>query len=126
MQTIIIVDDRPDDLQTMNMILSREGYEVITANDGQEALDKLESTPIHLILIDIMMPHLSGLDLLRILRQRLRLNIPIVLVSIKPEKEVDISSVNGFVQKPFSPQTLINTISNTLATHTNTSEETNK
>ena len=114
MKTIMIVDDRPDDLQTMDMILKNEGYEVVTANDGEEALGQLEKTNIDLILIDIMMPNLSGLDLLRILRKRIHQNIPVVLVSIKPEKEVDLSSVNGFVQKPFSPQSLIEAVNKTI------------
>jgi len=114
MKTIMIVDDRPDDLQSMYMILTREGYEIVTANGGEEALEKISTASIDLIIIDIMMPNLSGLDLLRLLRERLNHNIPVVLVSIKPEKEVDMSVVNGFVQKPFSPQILVDTISKTL------------
>jgi CheY-like chemotaxis protein len=122
MKTIMIVDDRPDDLQAMNMILKREGYDIVTANDGEEALEQIESTAIDLILIDIMMPNLSGLDLLRILRERLNRKIPVVLVSIKPEKEVDISSVNGFVQKPFTPKTLVDTVNRTMQAFSQTLE----
>jgi CheY-like chemotaxis protein len=114
MKKIMVVDDRPDDLQSMNQILSKAGYDIITANDGSEALKKLETTHVDLMLIDIMMPNLSGLDLLRLLRERLNHNISVVFVSIKPEKEVDVTSVDGFVQKPFTPQTLISTINKTI------------
>ena len=110
MKTILIVDDEKDDLESMNQILKKEGYNVMTSNNSAEALGKLEKHDVDLILMDIMMPALSGYDLLRILRAKLSHNIPVVFVSIKPEKEVDTTNVDGFVQKPFDPSTLVNEI----------------
>lgn len=113
-KTILIVDDKEDDLESMNQILMREGYNIVTSDNGTETLEKLGNHNIDLILMDIMMPNLSGYDLLRILREKLDRNIPVVFVSIQPEKEVDMTNVDGFVQKPFVPSTLVDEVNRTI------------
>jgi len=110
MKTILIIDDQKDDLTSMSQIITREGYIVITANDGTEALEKLGKNQVDLIIMDIMMPTISGYDLLRILNEKIHNKIPVIFVSIKPEKEVDITNVDGFVQKPFAPIHLIDQV----------------
>jgi len=120
MKTILIVDDEEDDLESMNQILKKEGYNVVTSSNGPEVLKKLGENNVDLILMDILMPTLSGYDVLRILREKLAHNIPVVFVSIKPEKEVDMTNVDGFVQKPFNPSVLVNEI-NRAITKTNKS-----
>lgn len=110
MKTVLIVDDREDDLESMNQILTKEGYNVVTSSNGTEALETLGKNDVDIILMDILMPTLSGYDILRILREKLSHDIPIVFVSVKPEKEVDMSNVDGFVQKPFDPRSLISEI----------------
>jgi len=114
MKTVLVVDDKADDLESMNQILTKEGYKVVTSSNGTEALEKLGKNDVDLILMDILMPTLSGYDLLRILREKLSHSIPVVFVSIKPEKEVDMSNVDGFVQKPFDPSSLVSEINKVI------------
>lgn len=79
---ILIVEDNLDSREMLMRLLSDEGYTVISAQDGQEGLARLESDPPDLIITDIEMPNLDGIDLIKRLRQRPNLNqIPIVVVS---------------------------------------------
>ncbi|MFH1682592.1 MAG: response regulator [Candidatus Woesearchaeota archaeon] len=103
MKKILIVDDEPEDLETMKTILEKEGYIVTTAADGIEALDLLIGNGFDLILLDIKMPALSGYALLRLLREKLNHNVKLGYVSIVPKKEVNLADCDGFIQKPFSP-----------------------
>lgn len=114
MKTVLIIDDEKDDLESMNQILQKAGYSVVTANHGTEALEKMGKHDIDLILLDIMMPTLSGHDILRILHEKIFHKIPVVFISIQPEKEVDLTNVDAFVQKPFDPSTLVNTINEVI------------
>ncbi|UCH72349.1 MAG: response regulator [Thermoplasmatales archaeon] len=109
-KTILIVDDQEDDLKSMNQILENEGYSVLACNDVTEALEALGRNDVDLILMDIIMPTLSGYDLLRLFREKLAREIPIVFVSVKPEIEVDTTNVADFIQKPFSPSTLVSKV----------------
>jgi CheY-like chemotaxis protein len=104
---ILVVDDEPEDLNTMKTILEEEGYKVSTASDGLEALKFLTGNGFDLILIDIKMPSLSGYDLLRLLREKLNHKVKMAYVSIVPEKEIDMTDIDGFIQKPFSPESFL-------------------
>jgi two-component system response regulator SaeR len=106
MQKILIVDDSFEDLQTMKTILEKEGYGVTTVTNGAQALDSLRGNGFELILIDVRMPILSGYELLQLLREKINHHSKLVYVSIVPKKEVDVSGADGFIQKPFSPETL--------------------
>ena len=107
MKTIMVVDDEANDIETMMSVLEKEGYNVITAKDGMEALTLVTQKDLDLILLDIRMPALSGYDLSRLLRERLKHQIKIVYTSIVPEKEVAMKGIDGFIQKPFSPESLL-------------------
>ena len=102
---VLIVDDEAADLETMKSILEKEGYEVSTATNGADALDHLTGDNVDLILIDIRMPTLSGYELLRLMREKINSKSKMVFVSIVPEKEVNMEGADGFIQKPFSPET---------------------
>ena len=104
---ILIVDDDPEDLETMKSVLEKEGYEVTTTENGAEAMDAIEEDKFDLILLDIQMPTLSGYDLLRLLRQRLNGSTKIIYVTIVPRKEVDMKNIEGFIQKPFNSRDLV-------------------
>jgi CheY-like chemotaxis protein len=103
---ILVVDDGKEDLESMKAILEKEGYEVIISSDGADALDKLEKGGFSLILIDIQMPTLSGYDLLRLARERINHHAKMVYVSIVLKDDVNMEDVDGFIQKPFSAETL--------------------
>jgi len=98
---ILIVDDKIEDLTVMKIILETEGYKVSAAKDGESALKKLKNVKFHLLLLDIMMPKLSGYDLLKTIREKSLNKIKTAYVSIVPKKEADLSLVDGFIQKPF-------------------------
>jgi len=112
---ILIIDDDLNDLETMKLVLEKEKYDVMTADNGADALDQVRKDKPDLILIDIKMPTLSGYDLLRLLRERLNHHVKMVYVSIVPKNDVDLTDIDGFVQKPFMPTGLIKEIKKVLA-----------
>jgi DNA-binding response OmpR family regulator len=69
MARILIVDDEPDAVELLREFLTGKGYEVSTASDGEEALRKVKAERPHLILLDVRMPRMDGLEVLRQLRQ---------------------------------------------------------
>ena len=107
-QTILIVDDEEPIRQLLKYNLEREGYTTFQAANGLQALEKARSEKIDLIILDLMLPDMSGLDICRILKNDAKTTcIPIVMVTAKTE---DADIVNGleigaedYVTKPFSP-----------------------
>ena len=107
---ILVVDDDFDDLTSIKSILEKAGYNVVGATNGAQGLDALKEDGFSLALIDVKMPTLSGYDLLRILRERLNHNIPMVYVTIVPRKDVDMDDIDGFIQKPFNSVSVLKEI----------------
>src|SRR3989338_8311116 len=105
LKRILIIDDEEDMLEAAKKILEAEGCIVETAKNGAKALDVLKQSKFDLILLDIIMPTLSGYDLLRLLREKL--DSKIAYLTIVPKKEVELAGVDGFIQKPYSPKTLV-------------------
>ena len=108
---ILIAEDDEMMLKTMAFKLTREGYEVISCNDGKEALDKIFSENPDLIISDIEMPFASGLDIVNKVKVESKLDIPIIILSaVGFEKTVlkafDLGA-DDFITKPFSPNELI-------------------
>ncbi len=79
--TVLVVDDEPEIVLLMSDFLRAEGYQVVTASDGNEALAALKRQPVHCMLLDIMMPGLSGFDLLRTVREEG--DIPVLILSAR-------------------------------------------
>ncbi|MGH2551818.1 MAG: response regulator, partial [Thermomicrobiales bacterium] len=84
--TVLVVDDEPILRDTIEFNLRREGYDVILASDGQEALDIARANALDLIVLDIMLPVVDGLQVLRILREDS--TVPVLLLSARGE-EID-------------------------------------
>lgn len=108
-ETILLVDDEKEILRLMEIYLRNEGYDLLTAADGLEALEVLQSHPVHLIILDIMMPRLDGLEAcMRIREER---DTPIIMLSAKSEDMDKISGLSigadDYVTKPFNPLELI-------------------
>ncbi|MBW2965939.1 response regulator [Candidatus Woesearchaeota archaeon] len=114
MKTIMVVDDEPEDLKTMKSVLEKEGYNVVTAEGGVDFLKLITHKDFDMVLLDIRMPKLSGYDLSRLLRKRLNRKIKIIYVTIVPEKEVAMNNIDGFIQKPFSPESLLDGVKKAL------------
>lgn len=109
MAQILIVDDVPANLQILNVHLGDQGYDVIEAQSGQQALDILKKTPndIDLILLDVMMPIMSGLDVLKEIKKNPQLeNIPTILVTANADDDnvaegLDLGAFD-YIIKPYS------------------------
>jgi two-component system, OmpR family, alkaline phosphatase synthesis response regulator PhoP len=109
---ILIVDDEKDILELIQYNLTREGYRVSTAADGEEALDKVGADRPDLILLDLMLPGIDGFDVCRRLKSDpLTRSIPVVMVTAKGE-DADIVTglelgADDYIIKPFSPRILL-------------------
>jgi len=104
---ILIVDDEKTVCYSLGLALAGEGYEIDSSQSGEEALQKIEAGAYDAIICDLMMPGLSGLDVLKILRDRGR-KTPVVLVTGYPtSKAAEEASKMGafdFLMKPFTPE----------------------
>lgn len=109
---ILLIDDEPEILKVLAKRLQDAGFEVITAADGIEGLDKARATSPDLILLDILMPKIDGFDVCRLLKFDDRYkNIPIILLTAKTQdadKETGKKvGANGYITKPFESSDLI-------------------
>ena len=102
---ILVVDDEKEIRNLIEIYLKNEGYEVIKARDGEEALEILEKEDIHLIILDIMMPKIDGIEVCK--RVRENLSIPILMLSAKSEDMDKIQGImtgaDDYLTKPFNP-----------------------
>ena len=100
---ILVVDDEKEIRNLIEIYLKNEGYEVIKARDGEEALEILEKEDIHLIILDIMMPKIDGIEVCK--RVRENLSIPILMLSAKSEDMDKIQGImtgaDDYLTKPF-------------------------
>ncbi|MGE7929784.1 response regulator transcription factor [Lysinibacillus xylanilyticus] len=107
--TVLVTDDDQDIRDGIEIYLKNEGYNVIKAADGLEALEKLESNEVHLIILDIMMPNMDGIT--ATFKIRGERNIPIIMLSAKAEDGDKIHGLSvgadDYVTKPFHPLELL-------------------
>jgi DNA-binding response OmpR family regulator len=105
----LVVDDEPILRDTIEYNLKREGYEVLLASDGQEALDIARSRPLDLIVLDIMLPEVDGLQVLRTLREGS--NVPVLLLSARGEEFDRVLGLelgaDDYLAKPFAMRELV-------------------
>ena len=109
MKTVLVCDDDDAILESLRIYLSAEGYNVLTAQNGIEALAQVQDNDIHCVVLDIMMPQLDGLKTTLNIREKY--NFPIILLSAKSE---DMDKITGlgfgaddYVTKPFNPLELV-------------------
>jgi DNA-binding response OmpR family regulator len=112
---ILIIDDEPDIVETVSYMLKSRDYAVITALYGLEGLEKVRTERPDLILLDIMMPDISGYDVcIKLKSDDSTKNIPIIMVSAKSESEVMLKSMGlgaeAYILKPFRLSTLLDTM----------------
>ena len=105
--TVLVIEDHPDQRELLELVLQREGYRVITAANGEEALEKLEKEEVHLALSDIMMPKMDGLQLLRKVRGNPALkNIYLILITARIQEGDRVRGLDlgadDYINKPFS------------------------
>jgi len=127
-ENILAVDDEEDILELLRFNLSREGYQVSCAESGEEALRIARTKPIDLMVLDLMLPGLDGLDVARKIKNDPKIkHIPIIMLTAKGE-EADVVTglelgASDYVTKPFSPRILIARIKAALRSATTTPQD---
>ncbi len=112
---VLIVDDEPDILEILKYNLLMEGYDVITAKDGDEAIEKANKENPALIVLDIMMPKKNGVEVCKILRSQAAFNDTLIMMlTALSDEETQIkgleSGADDFVNKPISPKIFISRV----------------
>jgi DNA-binding response OmpR family regulator len=107
---ILICEDEFLMQKTIEQRLQRDGFEVIIAKDGREALSIIDTQPVDLIVTDLLMPFVSGLELIEYVKREKRMNIPILVLSkvgleATVERAFEIGA-DDYITKPFSPNEL--------------------
>jgi two-component system, OmpR family, response regulator VanR len=108
-EVILVVDDEYEIAELVEIHLKDGGYKTLLAHDGQEAMDMLDRHQVHLVILDIMMPGIDGLEVCRRIRQTK--NTPIIFLSAKSD-DLDkvtglVSGADDYLTKPFSPMELL-------------------
>jgi DNA-binding response OmpR family regulator len=111
-QKILIADDEPNILISLEFLMKREGYEVVLARDGQEALDAIERERPALVLLDVMMPVKTGFDVCSEVRASETLRDTVILMLTAKGRDTDVAKglalgANAYMTKPFSTRELV-------------------
>ena len=105
MYTVLVCDDEKDIVSALKIYLTADGYNVLTAFNGREAIEVIESNEIHLVLMDIMMPDMDGLSALVKIREKY--NTPVIFTTAKSEDNDIVLGLNlgadDYITKPFNP-----------------------
>jgi CheY-like chemotaxis protein len=111
---ILVVDDDPDLRESLRMLLELRGFGVLTAANGTQALASMRKSPPRLVLLDLMMPIMTGAELLELVRQDDGLaRIPIIIVSAWPEEASRLRGARAFMQKPVDLAELLKLVKDT-------------
>jgi CheY-like chemotaxis protein len=120
MSTIMVVDDHSITQRLLSHTLEKNGFDVVTAGDGREALVRLAETSVDLAIVDLAMPEMDGLTLLRVLRGDDRYQmLPVVMLTASGLDEDSAAALsegaNGFLTKPASSWELVETVNRLLS-----------
>ncbi len=117
---VVCIEDEPEMIDLVRLILSRKGYEVIGANGGREGLDAIAREKPHLVLLDLMMPDMDGWEVY----QQMKASddsrrIPVIVVTAKAQSidkvlGLHIAKVDDYITKPFGPQELLESVEKIL------------
>ena len=113
MTRVLVVDDDPDLVAICSLVLESEGYAVDAASNGSEAVDKIESNDIDVVLLDVMMPVLDGLSVCKMVKRNPRTkDLPVVLISASSVlRERGRGCADAVIEKPFDINDLVHTVS---------------
>ena len=120
MYNILVCDDDKEIVNAIEIYLSKEGYNILKAYNGKEALKIIEKTEVHLIILDIMMPEMDGMTVANKVRQTK--GVPIIMLSAKSEDYDKVAGLNNgaddYVTKPFNPIELIARVNSQIRRYT--------
>ena len=109
MYNILVCDDEKEIVKAIEIYLSKEGYNILKAENGKKALEILDNNLVHLAILDIMMPEMDGMEVLEKIRKEN--SIPVIMLSAKSEDEDKINGLNlgadDYITKPFNAAELI-------------------
>jgi two-component system chemotaxis response regulator CheY len=116
---VMTVDDSASVRQTVSFTLKEAGYEVVEAVDGKDALNKLNAEPVNVLITDINMPNLNGIELVRKMRANpVQKFIPIILLTTESQEskkqEGKDAGATGWIVKPFRPDQLLAVVKKVL------------
>ncbi len=128
MYNILVCDDDKEIVEAIEIYLTKEGYNILKAYNGEEALKIVENNEIHLIILDIMMPKINGIQVASKIRENKA--IPIIMLSAKSEDYDKINGLNtgadDYVTKPFNPLELIARVNSQIRRYTSLGSITQK
>ncbi len=118
-KTIMTVDDSASVRQMVSFTLKGAGYDVIEAGDGQQAVGKLNGTPIHMVITDLNMPNLDGIGLIRAIRGNASYKfIPVIMLTTESQASTNeqgkAAGATGWIVKPFKPEQLLAVVKKVL------------
>jgi twitching motility two-component system response regulator PilH len=116
---VLVVDDSPTDRQALSNLLQRDGYEVTTAIDGEDALEKIAANPPPVVVLDIILPKMNGYQVLRHLRaDRETRHIKVILVSSKNQESDRFwgmkQGADDYIAKPYPDEALLSAVARQL------------
>jgi DNA-binding response OmpR family regulator len=125
---ILIVDDEPNIREVVELYLRRAGHTIVSATDGEEALEVFEESKPDLVVLDLMLPKMSGLEVCR--RMRANRRVPLIMLTARGEEEERIVGLSlgadDYVVKPFSPRELAARVSAVLRRVEESSKDVNQ
>jgi two-component system chemotaxis response regulator CheY len=115
-KTVMIVDDSASLRQVVRMALSGAGYQVMDAGDGQEALDKLNGSKVHLVISDVNMPRMDGITFVKTLKQKPEYRfLPVIMLTTEAgearKDEGRAAGAKAWMIKPFQPAQMLAAVS---------------
>lgn len=120
MYNILVCDDDKEIVNAIEIYLSKEGYHILKAYNGKEALKIIEKNEIHLVILDIMMPEMDGMETANKIRETK--SVPIIMLSAKSEDYDKVAGLNNgaddYVTKPFNPIELIARVNSQIRRYT--------
>lgn len=117
---ILLVEDEPNIIVSLTFLLERAGFEIVTENNGQKALDSILSDPPDTVVLDVMLPGLDGFEILRRLREDPRVEqLPVLMLTAKGQREDRKKSLefgaDRFITKPFSNAEVVEAVQDLAA-----------
>ena len=115
---ILVVDDEQDNCDYLKLLLNREGYEVDTLTDPTKTVELLKATDYHMVVLDMMMPQMSGTEVLEAIR-KVDSDVAVIVATAYPNVDTAVASLRAqasdYVKKPFEPSAFLGTVASALA-----------